>query len=100
MLRMSDRLVAEIVLICLQGHILLYCKGADTMVLERISAESGRQKREVTQTHLDKFAAEGLRTLCLAYKEITADFYKVAHSYRARSHTKKILGAGLYTVQC
>ncbi len=86
----SDQLMTDIGLVCLQGHILLYCKGADTMVLERISAESGRQKREVTQTHLDKFAGEGLRTLCLAYKEIAPEFYKVPPGYRAASHTKNI----------
>ncbi|KAK0400357.1 hypothetical protein QR680_003461 [Steinernema hermaphroditum] len=39
------------------GKLTLYCKGADTMIL-----------------HLDKFAAEGLRTLCCAYKNLDMDY--------------------------
>lgn len=47
----------------------LYCKGADTVILERLA--SGQDDiRESTTAHLEEYAAEGLRTLCLAYREI------------------------------
>jgi len=51
------------------GKIMLYCKGADTMIYERLRQEPSELK-DTTQTHLDLFACNGLRTLCLACKEI------------------------------
>lgn len=53
----------------------LYCKGSDTMIMERLSSKNTSQLlRSATIQHLDKFASDGLRTLCLAYKEIDNDY--------------------------
>ena len=53
------------------GALKLLCKGADTTVLERIGNETTSELLiNATMQHLDKFAAEGLRTLCVAYKNI------------------------------
>ncbi|XP_072050739.1 probable phospholipid-transporting ATPase IM [Amphiura filiformis] len=58
-----------------QGHrIKLFCKGADTVIMERLCESSGHLK-ESTNVHLNEFANEGLRTLCLAMKDITEDYY-------------------------
>uniref|UniRef100_H2RJD6 Phospholipid-transporting ATPase n=1 Tax=Takifugu rubripes TaxID=31033 RepID=H2RJD6_TAKRU len=55
------------------GRIRLYCKGADTVIYERLSPNS--KYKESTQTALDEFANATLRTLCLCYKDIsTAEF--------------------------
>ncbi|VDK47071.1 unnamed protein product [Anisakis simplex] len=56
-------------------EILLYCKGADTMILERISPNTNELLRNATVQHLDKFAGDGLRTLCVAYKKLDADYF-------------------------
>ena len=53
------------------GKINLLCKGADSVILERLSKESLESKvyRE-TQSSVDLCAEEGLRTLFLAEKEL------------------------------
>ncbi|KAM7369358.1 hypothetical protein PAMP_013632 [Pampus punctatissimus] len=56
------------------GRIRLYCKGADTVIYERLSPNS--KYKENTQTALDSFANETLRTLCLCYKDISIDEYE------------------------
>lgn len=57
-----------------QGEIKLYCKGADTVIYERL-APHGSAFRDLTLRHLEDFATEGLRTLCLAVTTIPADVY-------------------------
>ena len=53
---------------CPDGKIRCYCKGADTVILERLGAKD--EMVEKTLLHLEEYAAEGLRTLCLAYREV------------------------------
>jgi len=53
------------------GKIILMCKGADTVITERLTAESlNSNVFKQTQGNVDAFAQEGLRTLFLAEKEI------------------------------
>lgn len=61
------------VIIKKDGKIKLYCKGADTMIFERLHPSSDKVKRETTE-HLNHFAGEGLRTLCLAKKDLDEEF--------------------------
>lgn len=49
-------------------------KGADTVVYERLSP-NGQTFRDITLRHLEDFATEGLRTLCLAVSVIPEDVY-------------------------
>eukprot|EP00958_Prasinococcus_capsulatus_P025253 scaffold4182_cov384-Prasinococcus_capsulatus_cf.AAC.5 len=56
-------------------RIMLFCKGADTVIYERLS-DTGRQHAGATKRHLEEFGEAGLRTLCLAYTEIPADVYE------------------------
>ncbi|XP_055729549.1 phospholipid-transporting ATPase IC-like [Salvelinus fontinalis] len=65
----SDRKRMSIILRFPDGRIRLYCKGADTVIYERLSPNS--RHKEVTQTALDIFANQTLRTLCLCYKDIS-----------------------------
>ena len=53
---------------CPDGKIRCYCKGADTVILERLNPNNPHV--EVTLQHLEEYASEGLRTLCLAMREI------------------------------
>jgi phospholipid-transporting ATPase len=57
-----------------EGKIRLYCKGADTVIMERL-AKSGNEIVEKTLGHLEEYACEGLRTLCMAYRDIPEDEY-------------------------
>ena len=53
---------------CPDGKVRCYCKGADTVILERLGPENSIV--ELTLQHLEDYATEGLRTLCLAMREI------------------------------
>ncbi|ESO89585.1 hypothetical protein LOTGIDRAFT_124920, partial [Lottia gigantea] len=57
------------------NKILLYCKGADSVIFERLDS-SCQELKDLTLNHLNDFAQTGLRTLCLAYKELDADVFE------------------------
>ncbi|XP_060791403.1 phospholipid-transporting ATPase IC [Neoarius graeffei] len=65
----SDRKRMSVILRLPDGRIRLYCKGADTVIYQRLSPDS--QHKETTEEALGIFANETLRTLCLCYKDIT-----------------------------
>ncbi|XP_064257581.1 phospholipid-transporting ATPase ID isoform X4 [Passer domesticus] len=58
-----------------EGKIRLYCKGADTILLERLHPLN-QDLASVTTDHLNEYAGEGLRTLVLAYKDLEESYYK------------------------
>ncbi|XP_045128293.1 phospholipid-transporting ATPase ID-like isoform X3 [Portunus trituberculatus] len=64
------------------GKIRLYCKGADSIIYERLKDGQESLKRH-TQEHLDAFAGDGLRTLCLAYKDLEEDYFQ---DWKSRHH--------------
>ena len=71
----STRKRMSVVLRTPSGAIKLYSKGADTVILARL--KPGRQPFvEDTQAHLQQFAEAGLRTLCLAVKQLTEAEYE------------------------
>jgi phospholipid-transporting ATPase len=53
---------------CHDGKIRVFCKGADTVILERL--HDNQPVVETTLRHLEEYAADGLRTLCLAMREV------------------------------
>ncbi|EPS65246.1 hypothetical protein M569_09532, partial [Genlisea aurea] len=57
------------------GRLVLYCKGADTVIYERLAGGNNDLKR-VSREHLEQFGEAGLRTLCLAYRNLGPDEYK------------------------
>ncbi|KAK6134007.1 hypothetical protein DH2020_032249 [Rehmannia glutinosa] len=59
-----------------EGKLLLLCKGADSVMFERL-AENGRDYEEETREHVNEYADAGLRTLILAYRELNEDEYEV-----------------------
>uniref|UniRef100_H2YBK6 Phospholipid-transporting ATPase n=1 Tax=Ciona savignyi TaxID=51511 RepID=H2YBK6_CIOSA len=66
-----------------EGNITLFCKGADSVIYERLGEATDEDIKNATTVHLDNFAGEGLRTLCLAVKRLNEESYKVwkeAHS--------------------
>jgi phospholipid-transporting ATPase len=59
---------------CPDGKIRLFCKGADTVILERLNNDNPMV--DVTLQHLEEYASEGLRTLCLAMREVPDDEFQ------------------------
>ncbi|GBP79171.1 Phospholipid-transporting ATPase IA [Eumeta japonica] len=68
------------------GQIKLYCKGADTVIYPRLAPQGGQKYSEVTLSHLEQFATEGLRTLVFAVADIAdADYESWAGTYHKAS---------------
>ncbi|XP_064494574.1 phospholipid-transporting ATPase ID-like isoform X5 [Pseudopipra pipra] len=65
----------SVIVRCPEGKIRLYCKGADTILLERLHPVN-QDLTSVTADHLNEYAAEGLRTLVLAYKDLEESYYR------------------------
>ncbi|XP_066112923.1 phospholipid-transporting ATPase FetA-like [Saccopteryx bilineata] len=57
-----------------EDQIMLFCKGADTMICELLHP-SCTSLIDVTMEHLVDFATEGLRTLAVAYRELDESFF-------------------------
>ncbi|KAI7856242.1 hypothetical protein BDC45DRAFT_63075 [Circinella umbellata] len=66
-------------------RIMLLCKGADSVIFERLCSDFGNQAeleksqkklQELTLQDLENFANEGLRTLCLSWRFISPEEYK------------------------
>ncbi|KAG0682395.1 phospholipid transporting ATPase [Pichia californica] len=55
---------------------LLICKGADSIIYSRLSDKNDKNLLETTAIHLEQFATEGLRTLCIAQKQLTWSQYQ------------------------
>ena len=56
------------------GRIVVYCKGADTVMLPRLSPACAHV--DATLQHLEAYASEGLRTLCVAMRALDAGEYE------------------------
>ncbi|XP_066576698.1 phospholipid-transporting ATPase IA isoform X2 [Amia ocellicauda] len=70
----SNRKRMSVIVRTPSGRIRLYCKGADTVIYDRL-ADSSRYK-DITLKHLEQFATEGLRTLCYAVADISESSYQ------------------------
>uniref|UniRef100_A0A3P9KVP8 Phospholipid-transporting ATPase n=1 Tax=Oryzias latipes TaxID=8090 RepID=A0A3P9KVP8_ORYLA len=57
-----------------EGKLSLYCKGADTLIYEKLHPSCSKLM-DLTTEHLNEFAGEGLRTLALAYKDLDAEYF-------------------------
>ncbi|KAH7865009.1 hypothetical protein Vadar_001117 [Vaccinium darrowii] len=56
------------------GQLLLLCKGADSIIFDRLS-KNGREYEEATTKHLKDYGEAGLRTLALAYRKLEEEEY-------------------------
>lgn len=50
-------------------------QGADTVIYERLADRDNDLKR-ISRDHLEQFGAAGLRTLCLAYRDLNPEAYE------------------------
>ncbi|CAA0822414.1 Putative phospholipid-transporting ATPase 4, partial [Striga hermonthica] len=68
------------------GQILLFCKGADSIIFDRL-ARNGRMYEEATTKHLNEYGEAGLRTLALAYKKLDEVKYAAWNEEFSRART-------------
>ncbi|THX35558.1 phospholipid-translocating P-type ATPase [Aureobasidium pullulans] len=59
------------------GKIVLFCKGADSIIYSRLKKGEQQELRKTTADHLEMFAREGLRTLCIAQRELDEEEYQI-----------------------
>ncbi len=64
---------------CPNGGLVLYCKGADNVMFDRL--DPAQEGCDVLQEHLRLFASEGLRTLVLARRDISQSEYQAWNAY-------------------
>lgn len=68
----SDRRRMSVIVQAPSGEKLLFAKGAESSILPKcIGGEIAK-----TRIHVDEFALKGLRTLCIAYRQFTAEEYE------------------------
>ena len=70
------------------GRIKLFCKGADSMIYSRLAKGFQADLRKSTAENLEMFAREGLRTLCVAERDIDEAYYEEwskDHDFAAQS---------------
>ncbi|XP_051576496.1 phospholipid-transporting ATPase ID-like isoform X2 [Myxocyprinus asiaticus] len=64
------------------GRIRLYCKGADTVLFERLHS-CNQELTNITSDHLNEYAVDGLRTLAVAYRDLSEEQWEEwAEHYR------------------
>lgn len=59
------------------GRIVMFCKGADSIIYSRLAKGQQAELRRTTSDHLETFAREGLRTLCIAHRELSEEEYNI-----------------------
>ncbi|RPA81799.1 phospholipid-translocating P-type ATPase [Ascobolus immersus RN42] len=58
------------------GKIFVICKGADNVIFSRLAPDGQHELQKSTAAHLEEFGREGLRTLCIAEKEISEEEFR------------------------
>ena len=58
------------------NKIILFCKGADSIIYSRLKRGEQSELRRTTAEHLEMFAREGLRTLCIAQRVLGEEEYQ------------------------
>ncbi|KAJ5110214.1 hypothetical protein N7532_002859 [Penicillium argentinense] len=58
------------------GTIRLFCKGADSIIYSRLARGKQQDLRRKTAEHLEDYAKEGLRTLCIADRLLSEEEYQ------------------------
>ncbi|KAF9033703.1 phospholipid-translocating P-type ATPase [Hymenopellis radicata] len=57
------------------GRLVLYCKGADSVIYARLAKDHDPELKDATARDMEAFANSGLRTLCIAYRWLTEEEY-------------------------
>lgn len=92
----STRKRMSIILRRADGSIVLYCKGADSIIWERLAAEQDGRMLEKTTQIISQMSVDGLRTLVFAYKELgQTDYANWLEIWNAAQKDPKDRGAAM-----
>ena len=58
------------------GRLVLFCKGADSVIYQRLAPNHDQQLKQSTLKDLEIFANGGLRTLCVAYRYLSEEEFE------------------------
>ena len=73
----SDRKRETIIVKTPEGKIIMYCKGADSIIEQRLSHKTNHRILKQSKYYVDKFSAQGLRTLFIAMKVMSDKEYNI-----------------------
>jgi len=83
----STRKRMSVIMRCPDGRIILYCKGADSVIYERLAKDHDEVLKEQTKKDMETFANNGLRTLCISYRYLTdEEYFKWVKTYDAATN--------------
>jgi phospholipid-translocating ATPase len=71
----STRKRMSIIVRDIEGRILLICKGADSVIYQKLRPDHPEELKKTTQKDLEDFANAGLRTLCIAQRYLEEGEY-------------------------
>ncbi|KAJ6564618.1 hypothetical protein B0H19DRAFT_1141557 [Mycena capillaripes] len=57
------------------GRLVMYCKGADSVIYARLAPDHEPGLKEATRRDMEAFANNGLRTLCVAWRVLSQEEY-------------------------
>jgi phospholipid-translocating ATPase len=57
------------------GRLVMYCKGADSVIYARLAPDHDPVLKDATRRDMEMFANNGLRTLCVAWKVLSQEEY-------------------------
>ncbi|THU81015.1 metal cation-transporting ATPase, partial [Dendrothele bispora CBS 962.96] len=58
-----------------EGRSVLYTKGADSVIYARLAKDHDSELKDRTSKDMEAFANGGLRTLCIAYRDLSEEEY-------------------------
>lgn len=71
----STRKRMSVVVRAPDGRLILYCKGADSVIYERLAKDHDERLKDQTSKDMEMFANSGLRTLCISYRYLDEEEY-------------------------
>jgi phospholipid-translocating ATPase len=71
----STRKRMSVVMRSPDGRLILYCKGADSVIYARLAKDHDPVLKDQTSKDMEMFANSGLRTLCIAYRWLEEEEY-------------------------
>lgn len=72
----SERQRMSVIVRCPDGTIKIFCKGADAMMLQRLSSDTDADLLSRVNDNLHYFSTKGLRTLVIGTREIDPDTFE------------------------
>eukprot|EP00268_Persea_americana_P023564 TRINITY_DN23132_c0_g2_i2.p1 TRINITY_DN23132_c0_g2~~TRINITY_DN23132_c0_g2_i2.p1 ORF type:complete len:977 (+),score=213.52 TRINITY_DN23132_c0_g2_i2:372-3302(+) len=82
----SSRKRMSVILSDEQGKIFLLCKGADSIIFDRLAVD-GKMYQQATSAHLSNYSVDCLRTLALAYRTLGPAEYENWNSIFTKAKT-------------